>query len=171
MGRKGLIGLTIVAMIIGALGLGLSVFMYMQTQFGTSDENPEGVVLEIIYKYDDTGTSGIPGDYVILNNLNITFNIGSGQAIYFLYTGTGAAYSSETIGVYFVLDGKILLAPSVGFQNPSGSGILTHIASLSLQYSNTTLSEGLHEITIAFYESGGPCSISSSILYGEIYIP
>jgi hypothetical protein len=168
MGRKGLIGLAIVAMIIGASGLGLSAFMYVQTQFGTSDE---GVVLEIFYNYDDTGTFGIPGDYVILNNLNITFNIGSGQAVYFLYTGTGGAYSSETIGIYFVLDGKILLAPSAGFQNPSGSGILTHIASLSLQYSNTTLSEGLHEITIAFYESGGPCSISSSILYGEIYIP
>ncbi|MFX1314065.1 MAG: hypothetical protein ACFFHD_15875 [Promethearchaeota archaeon] len=171
MGRKGLIGLSIVAMIIGASGLGLSAFMYIQTQFGTSDENPEGVVLEIFYKYDDTGTFGTPGDYVILHNLNITFNIGSGEAVYFLYTGTGGAYSIETIGINFVLDGKILMEPSTGFQNPSGGVFLTSVASLALQYSNTTLSEGLHEITIAFYESDGPCSISNSILYGEIYIP
>jgi len=181
MRENSLMALALLGVIIGASGLGFGVYSTMQVQTGAfagedgddGDDGKDGTdgtgVKRTWYsEYIPPVFSNPILNFITINSLNITFNIDSGESVHFLYNSLAMVSKGQFIRVDFVLDGNVILDPYTAFSN---GGNVTVYSSLSLQYSNSMLSEGSHEITIAIYGDFASNGVLESVLFVLVYIP
>lgn len=96
--------------------------------------------------------------YVTFSDLTIQFNINTGELVYISYNGwifltVSMPYDGLTsLKVYFSLDGVQLESPHIEAQDYHDGINDIHVPA-SLQYFNSTLSPGLHNVTIVLYGS------------------
>jgi len=170
-------GLAILALIvgIGAIGLGGYNFYVQTTQ---TVEEPTQTVEEIgntWYKSEPDFFNCMPAyTYKTFSDLTIQFNISSGESAYFSYNGwifmrltspdTGLTY----LRVYFSLDGRRLESPHIRAQDYY-DGINYLMLPASLQYFNSSLSPGVHNITIVLYGNYNINAVSDSTLFVQTY--
>ncbi len=180
MGENSLKVLSFLAIIIGASGLGFGTYSLMQVQSGAvkgddgddgddGSDGADGTIIRIDSKRCSAVYCNPINQYLPINELNITFNIFLGEAVYFLYTGVGEIFGVSFVTVVFIIDGKrvpnVFASFSLGDVDPSHF----YESSLSMQFSNTTMSEGSHEITVARIGDESFNSVNSNMLYIQIY--
>lgn len=170
-------GLAILALIvgIGAIGLGGYNFYVQTTQ--TVEEITQTVeeIGNTWYKSEpDLFTCSIANTYTTFSDLTIQFNISSGESAYFSYNGwifmrlnspdTGLIY----LRVYFSLDGQRLESPHIRAQDYYDGSTYIMLPA-SLQYFNSSLSPGVHNITIVLYGNFHINGVRESTLFVQTY--
>lgn len=163
-------GLAILALIvgIGAIGLGGYNFYVQTTQ--TVEE-----IGNTWYKSEPDFFTCMPAyDYKTFSDLTIQFNIKSGESAYFSYNcwifmrltspDTGITF----LKVYFSLDGRRLESPHIEAQDYYDGSTYLRLPA-SLQYFNSSLSPGVHNITIVLYGNYNINGVRDSTLFLQTY--
>ena len=94
--------------------------------------------------------------FVFFNDLSILFNLNTGESVYISYNGliflTVATPLSGflTLDIYFSLDGVRLESPNIKTEYDH-DGFTDQLLPASLQYFNSTLPAGNHNITIVLW--------------------
>lgn len=181
MSENSLKALSILALIIGASGLGIGAYLFMQagsfvTKGDDGDDGDDGVdgensvILRVYYNSSFSSHTCSPiNTYLPISELNITFNINPGESAYFHYTCTGGTWQNTYVSVGFLLDGKLIPSVGAGYSNVAAGPMSMSSGCLSMQYTNKTFSEGLHEITVARRGGDTYNYVSGSILWVQIY--
>lgn len=171
MAQKGGSTLAILALIVGIGAMGIGGYnIYVQTT------QPAGEIGNTWFKLNSTYFTTDPtGTYITISGLAIQFNIISGQSAYFLYNGyvslrlPGAGVT--WIEVYFSLDGRRIKSPYIEktiYYDPEMVGSPFR-DDLSLQYFNSTLTPGTHEISIIIRGNSDLNAIQESTLFVQTY--
>ncbi|MHA2127184.1 MAG: hypothetical protein ACXAB8_11105 [Promethearchaeota archaeon] len=112
-----------------------------------------------------------------LSNLNVTFEVKTGQTVYLLYSGRAHLdldYDGFTeLKIYFSIDGDKISEPYIWerfYYNYSDIGGTSMLRTISLQYVNSTLSAGAHIVTIILEGNFGFNGVAQSSLYVQTYI-
>ena len=163
-------GLAILALIVGIVAIGLGGYNFYVQTTQTVEE-----IGNTWYKSEpDFFTCTIANTYTTFSDLTIQFNINAGESAYFSYNGwifmrlnspdTGLVY----LRVYFSLDGQRLESPHIRAQDYyDGIHYLNRPA--SLQYFNSSLSPGVHNITIVLYGNYEFNGVRESTLFVQTY--
>jgi len=110
-----------------------------------------------------------PADqYLTIDALTIIFDIRAGESAYFLYNCIAYPIASNDIYIYFVLDEFRIVEPYCWVSNTAAQNQLMPV---SLQYSNSSLSVGSHNITITVKGSSSFGAVLSNTLLVQTYIP
>jgi len=150
MGKTGSI-LAVLALILAGTAIGLLTYNLL---FVGPDEKERSW-----YKHepDYFRTNPINID-IPFDALNLSFDVLSGQSLYFLYTGSSHLdlnYDGFTIlYIYFLIDGIRISEPYIRqriWYKYSETGGTSFLDSVSFQYVNNTLSPGTHNVTIVLY--------------------
>jgi len=169
--QKGSSVIAILALIVGIGAIGMGGYNFYVQTIKTED-----AIGNSWFKLNSTYVPTDPtSTYITFSGLTIQFNIISGQSAYFLYNGyvslrlTGAGYT--WIEVYFSLDGHRINSPNIEKSiyydaEVVGASIRDD---LSLQYSNSTLTPGIHEITIVIRGNSDLNAIRESTLFVQTY--
>ena len=168
--QKGGSVLAILALIvgIGAIGIGGYNFYVQTTQ--TVEE-----IGNTWYKSEPDFFTYIPAySYRTFSDLTIQFNIKSGESAYFSYNcwifmrltspDTGITF----LKVYFSLDGRRLESPHIEAQDYYDGSTYLRLPA-SLQYFNSSLSPGVHNITIVLYGNYNINGVRDSTLFVQTY--
>lgn len=148
MGKTGSI-LAVFALILAGTAIGLQTYNLLIV---SPDEKERSW-----YKHEpDYFRSNPINIYVPFDKLNLSFDVSSGQSLYFLYTGRTQLdldYDGFTIlNIYFLIDGIRISEPRIRqrfwykYSEIRGTSFLD---SVSFQYVNNTLSPGTHNVTVA----------------------
>lgn len=169
--KKGGSALAILALIIGvgAIGIGGYNIIVQTTQKEVEIGNTWFRLNSTYFTTEPTST------YITFSGLAIQFNIKSGQSAYFRYngysnlrlTGPGVTW----IEVYFSLDGRRIDSPFIEKRVYYDAGMVGSPVrdALSLQYFNSTLSTGTHEITIVIRGNSDLNAIMESTLFVQTH--
>lgn len=169
--KKGGSALAILALIIGIGAIGIGGYnIYVQT---TEKEDEIG---NVWFKLNSTYFPTDPtGTYLTFSGLTIQFNIISGQSAYFRYTGRSSLRlpgpGVTWIEVYFSLDGRRIDPPHIEKSVYYDLGMVGAPVrdALSLQYFNSTLTPGTHEITIVIRGNSDLNAILESTLFVQTH--
>jgi hypothetical protein len=170
MARKGGSGLAVFSLIIGLIAVGIGGYnFYIQIR---SDGDEIG---NTWYKSEPDFFTVMPANtYVTFNDLTIQFNINSGESVYICYTSyifmrlNSPDTGPTSIEIYYSLDGQRLESPHVKAQDYyDGSTYLRFPA--SLQYFNTSLTPGDHNVTIVLYGSFNINGVLESTLFVQTF--
>ena len=168
--QKGGSVLAMLALIVGIGAIGIGGYnIYVQTT-QTVEE-----IGNTWYKSEPGFFTSTPTySFMTFSDLTIQFNIRSGDSVYISYNGwifmrltsptTGVTY----LDIYFSLDGRRLEFPHIEAQDYyDGSTYLKLPA--SLQYFNSSLSPGVHNITIILYGNYNLNGVLDSTLFVQTY--
>ncbi|MFX1391734.1 MAG: hypothetical protein ACFE9Z_16850 [Promethearchaeota archaeon] len=172
MAKKNGSALAILALIIGigAIGIGGYNIYYVQTN------EPSETIGNTWYRANSTYYPTDPtGNYIPISGLTIEFNIISGQSAYFLYNGIvslrlpGEGFA--WVEVYFSLDGSRITSPFTEVLIHYDAYMIgsPYRDSVSLQYSDSALGPGTHEITIIIRGNSNLNAITESTLFVQTY--
>ena len=161
---KGSVVLGILALILGASGLGLGGFALYSVSTIETIETQE----TSWYKFIDTPFICSPSDsYLTFSTLLIEFELGSSESVYFSFTSRAhtevVSLDWSRIFVYFRVDGIRQTEPigEVGMYN--GNFMINYM--LHLQTVRTDLSAGTHNVTVAIYGDSTVNYIFDSTLF------
>ena len=177
MAKKRGSGLAILALLVGIVAIGIGGYnFYVQTT--QTVEEPTQTVEEIgntWYKSEpDYFRCSIANTYKTFSDLTVQFNISSGESAYFSYNGwIFMRLNSPTQGliylrVYFSLDGQRLESPHIRAQDYYDGSTYIHLPA-SLQHFNSSLSPGVHNITIVLYGNFEFNGVRESTLFVQTY--
>ena len=160
MGRGGAV-LGVVALILGASGLGLGGFAWLSVSQMETQVNSW-------YKFIDTPFICNPADsYLTFSTLTIEIELGSSEPVYFSFTSRAhteaVSLDWSRIFVFFKVDGIRQVEPiaEVGMYN--GDFMINHM--IHLQTVRTDLSAGTHNITVVIYGDSTANYIFESTLF------
>lgn len=163
-------GLAILALLIGIGGLGFGIFTYFTVNHTIQTES------NVHHTYFDSRTTAYTSpaedSWYEITDLSITFQVASGESVYFLFTC--AAILSPTGGVWvmnFRLNIDDTSIPESNTIVGLATNDVTHIDySVTLQYGDSSLLPGSHEVTVeTMRECGG--QIYNCYLLVQTYIP
>ncbi len=168
--QKGGSVLAILALIVGIVAIGIGGYnIYVQTT-QTIDE-----IGNTWYKSEPNLFTCSPAyAYKTFSDLTIQFNISSGESAYFSYNGwifmrlTSPTTGITALAVYFSLDGRRLESPHIEAQDYY-DGVTYLKFPASLQYFNSSLSPGVHNITIVIYGNYNINGVRDSTLFVQTY--
>ena len=170
MAKKGGSGLAILALIvgIGAIGIGGYNFYVQTTQ-------PVEEIGNTWYKSEPDFFTCMPAySYKTFSDLTIQFTVRPGESAYFSYNCwifmrlNSPDTGPTSLEVYFSLDGRRLESPHIEAQDYyDGSTYLKLPA--SLQYFNSSLSPGAHNITIVLNGNFNINGVRDSTLFVQTY--
>jgi len=176
MAKKGGSALAVLALLIAIGTLGLQVYhIYINPpQIETGEENGATWTAS----YTNYFRTNLLNTDMVIPNLNVTFEVETGQWVYFLYTGRAfldLTYDGfSELKIYFSIDGYRIDDPYIwerfwySFSDIGGTSILR---STSLQYVNSTLLAGVHNVSIILNGNFGFNGVSESCLYVQTYTP
>ena len=144
---KGSTVLGVIALILGAGGLGLGGLAWISvSRVETQVTNQNSW-----FKYNNTAFNSDPvGPYLIFSGLTIEFNLGLGESVYFSFSSWAHIEAVpggwSRIIVYFRVDGVMELSPNtiVGMY----MGDFTNHYSVHLQDVRDDLLPGMHTVTV-----------------------
>ena len=147
---KGSAVLGVIALILGAGGLGLGGLAWIsvlriETQVDNFSEQSSW------HKYNATTFNCDPATYLTFSGLTIEFELGQNESVFFSFTSwahteavTGAW---SRIDVYFRVDGIMELAPSANVGSYDGDFTINFM--IHLQDGRDDLLPGVHNVTVA----------------------
>ena len=155
--------LGVLALIVGASGLGLGAYQILLVTPSQSG------IKHTWYSFDNSVhyAGQAPLD-IAIDSLLITFSVKSGESLYLQFNTMLHVPGSESFIFNFVLDRVIL------WGSPYPDWIIEQTNStlaVSLQLSLDTVPNGAHNVTIGIYSRGAANFISSSSLLVQTYIP
>lgn len=167
MAKSTIIAVLALSLALGGLG-GLGLVMY-QTFFAVPASSG---IKNTWYKYYNSSIYTNPvSTQIVIDELLIEFSIDVGESVYFLFNTEAIVDNAATMQINFVLDGTLLDGPSYPCCILTTLGNMIAVP-VSLQMSLSTLTVGLHTITIQIY---GTTSIFNRIFYNtflvQTYIP
>jgi hypothetical protein len=141
--------ITILALVIGLSGLGMSGY----TLFFALPVQTQSNIRSIWYvsKSDSVSINDVD---TIIPDLNISATVGPGESLHILFNSDVFFYSQsgiEILYVYISLNGNKVAPPVATFGAEFGIKVW---GTLTLQYSNLTISPGLYSIGIIAYVAG-----------------
>ena len=150
MGKTGSV-LAVFALILAGTAIGLQAYNLLVASPDDPDEKERSW-----YKHEPDYFRANPINTDIpFDDLTLSFNVSSGQSLYFLYTGRSQLdldYDGFTIlNIYFLIDGIRISEPRIRqrfWYKYSEIGGTSFLNSVSFQYVNNTLSPGTHNVTI-----------------------
>ncbi|MFX0059902.1 MAG: hypothetical protein ACFE85_18335 [Candidatus Hodarchaeota archaeon] len=170
MGKAGSI-LGIIALILGATAIGLQGFNYLII-------NPRQKEQTWYAHEPDYYRCNPDNTFIPFNDLNITFEIKPGQSAYFLYNGWSHLdldYDGFSIlEIYYSIDGIRIDTPYFRerlwykYSEIGGTSILK---CASLQYLNSSLSAGTHNVSIILYANFDFNGVRESTLMVRTFYP
>jgi len=167
---KGSAVLGIIALILGAGGLGLGGLAWIsvsrvETQVATFSEQ------NTWYKYNETTFICDPATYLTFSGLTIEFELGPNESVYFSFTGRAhtevvpGAWSR--LSVYFRVDGITELDPSAQVGMYDGDFTINFM--IHLQDVRDDLSPGVHSVTVAIRGTSTANYIWKSSLFVQTF--
>lgn len=163
-------GLAILALIIGIGGLGFGIFTYFTLNQNTQTES------SVHHTYFDSRTTAYTSpaedSWYEITDLSITFQVASGESVYFLFTC--AAYLSPVSGVW-LMRFQLNIDDTSITESRTMVGLATNDVSymyfsVALQYEDSAVLAGSHEVTVETYrECAG--NIWNCHLLVQTYIP
>ena len=176
MAKKGGSAIGVLALLIAVGALGLEVYnTYISPPQLDAGEELGGTWTASNVDYFRTNLLNTDLEF---SNLNITFEVKTGQTTYFLYSGRvqlDLTYDGLTeLKIYFSIDGYKIDEPFIwerfwySFSDIGGTSMLRTV---SLQYVNSTLLAGVHNVTIILNGNFGFNGVQQSSLYVQTYTP
>ena len=174
MAKKGGSALGVLALLIAIGALGLQVYhIYINPPQIETGEEIGGTWYASETDYFRTS---ILNTDMVFATLNISFEVKAGQSTYFLYSGR--AYLDLTydgfseLKIYFSIDGYKIDEPNIwerfwySFSDMGGNSMLRTV---SLQYGNSTILPGIHNVTMILEGNFGFNGVSDSSLFVQTY--
>ena len=163
-------GLAILALIVGIGSIGFGGYNFYVQTTQTVEE-----IGDTWYKSEPIFFTCTPAySYMTFSDLTIQFNIRSGESAYFSYNGwifmrlTSPTTGVTSLDVYFSLDGRRLDSPHIRAQDYYDGSTFLRLPA-SLQYFNSSLSPGVHNITIVLYGNYNLNGVIESTLFVQTY--
>ena len=169
MSEKSASTIAIIALIIGILAGATAVYALYNVN-GIQIPSPSGI--QDIYTLEDQTyyyTNPITPTFVPVNNLNITFEVGSGETVFFFYSGLFVLLGpgSEFLHLWFSIDGvRVPEVKAAAEMNVT----LTAAFSVSLSYYNNTLTPGTHNVSVIIRGTDTSNSIRENLLMVQTII-
>ena len=166
--RGSILGILALIIGIGALGIGGYNLFVQTTQTGQRIGNTWYKSVEGLFSCSPAYT------YTTFSDLTIQFSIKSGESAYFSYNGyifmrlTSPTTGPTSLEVYFSLDGQRLDFPHIEAQDYYDGSTYLRLPA-SLQYYNSTLTAGAHNITIVLYGNYNINGVMDSTLFVQTY--
>ena len=167
---KGSAVLGVIALILGAGGLGLGGLAWIsvsrvETEVANFSEQ------NTWYIYNGTTLNCDPATYLTFSGLRIEFELGPNESVYFSFTGRAHTEvvpgTWSRVNVYFRVDGITELNPSAQVGMYDGEFSINYM--IHLQDVRDDLSPGVHNVTVAIRGTSAANYIWKSSLFVQTF--
>ncbi|MFX1575414.1 MAG: hypothetical protein ACFFB0_21985 [Promethearchaeota archaeon] len=155
--RKSGRGLSIIALLVGVIGLGLGLYTIFFSQSKPNSAPKSWYIKNDTFLYTDPAY-----DYISVSTLELSVSISAEEALYVQYSGDAFVEPQTFVTVYFEIDNVLITTPSVSSHNPDAT--YASRVSITLQMVNNSL-VGTHVIRIIIRGS----SISNRFQFNTLF--
>jgi len=141
--------LTVLALIFGVGGLGMSAYTLFFALPGETKSN-----IQNIWYVSNSDSVNVNDTDTIVPDLSIMATVSPSESLHVLFNSDVYFYSHSEIEILFVyisINGNKVASPAATFGADDGIRVWS---TLSLQYSNLTISPGVYNIGVIAYMSG-----------------
>ena len=164
-------GLAVLGVLLGLIGTGLGGYTFLtQVVFTDVDSSTESYVQGSWYDQKLSFVDALPSQEIgNITDLNVLINVKSNESVVFYYNSVADLYGWAYMNFWIAIDGSRISDSHIGVYITAEEYDTTQIP-VAIVYSSSSITQGIHNITVAFNAIDTSQAVLRSRLFVQTYL-